>query len=171
MKPPAEGLHRFAQVLAGAGTVGFAAFLAIDFAMPGKIPEALREDRLRLSRTPELVSQPKAASFLELSDGAVPARIPNFEYLEPEARRLQLLRLKPGTEIVVLRPTQSSAWLAPFDVVAAKAGDAELLTAADTLQAHHAKSSGSRMVMFWIGFAGIGLLAIRRVIYRRQHAA
>jgi hypothetical protein len=171
MKPPAEGLHRFAQILTGAGTLGFALLVAIDIAMPGQIPESLREDRLRLSRSPELVAQPKAPSFLELSDGAAPARIPNFDYIEPEARRLQLRRLKPGTEIVVLRPAQPSDWLAPFDIVAAKAGDAELLTTADTLNAHQAKSGRSRMVMFWIGLAGLGLLAVRRILYRSQHAA
>jgi hypothetical protein len=171
MKPPAQGIHRFAQVLTAAGVLGFAVLLAIDIAMPGKLPDTLREDRLRLSKSPELISRPKSASFLELSDGAAPARIPNFEYLEPQSRRLQLRQLKPGTEVIVLRPAQASDWLAPFDIVAVKTSEAELLTTADTLQAHRAKTSGSRMVMFWIGFTGIGLLAARRALYGGANAA
>jgi hypothetical protein len=164
-------IRRLGTVLALAGGVTYLGFLAIDLLMPLRMPAQTREDKLRLARTPLLHPQPKAPAFLELTDGAVPARIPNFNFIEPASTREHLLRLTAGTEVMVLRPAEVSTWLAPFDIVALRVNGAEILSAQATVAAHRERASSSRSVVLYIAFTGAALLGMSRFLQRAPHAA
>ena len=174
MKPPSAylpGIKKLGTVLAVAGTGTYLGFLAIDLLMPLHMPAHTREDKFRLSRAPIHQPQPKAPAFLELTDGAVPARIPNFNFIEPASARARLLKLPEGAEVMVRRPTESSTWLAPFDIVALHVNGEEVLSPQATVAAHRQRAVGSRSVALYIAFAGAALLGLARLAKRVPHAA
>ena len=165
------GLQRFGRTLLAAGLVGSVGFFAFDRLLPIEVPSQLREDRFQLAAKPTLQQPPKSPAYLELTDGALPARVPNFHSLEPASIRESLLSLQPGTEVVVLRPSQPNTWFNGYDILALQVGGRPLLSIEATLSAHENKSSGSLTVCLVIAATGILVLMARNYVAPRHDAA
>ena len=168
---PYPGLRRTGRTLLTAGLVGFLGFFVLDRLLPIEVPTQLREDRFQLAAKPQLQHPPKAPVYLELTDGGLPARIPNFQSIEPESARQSLLSLRPGTEVTVLRPAQATPWFNGYDILALQVGGETLLSIETTLSAHGTKSSGSKTVCLVIAAIGILILMIRNAVVHRYDAA
>ena len=165
------GLRRVGRTLIAAGLFGYSGFLALDFLMPIEAPQKMREDRFHLGGKPQIHTQSKAPAYLELSDGGVPARVPNFHSIESEATRQQLLSLQPGTEVIVLRPAEASTWFNAYDILALRVGHTSVLTVESTLSAHDRHANSSRAVTLYIAVLGVLLLLVRRWLVRQPDAA
>jgi hypothetical protein len=165
------GLQRAGRTLIAAGLVGFFGFLMLDFLLPIEAPSQLRMDRFKLSAKPALHSQSKAPDFLELTDGAMPARIPNFGSIEPVSTRQALLNLEPGTIVTVVRPLQPTTWFNGYDILALSIGDTTVLSIETTLAAHGTRSSAARTVCLGIAAIGTVVLLVRSYVARRHDAA
>jgi hypothetical protein len=165
------GLQRAGRTLVAAGLVGFLGFIMLDFLLPIEAPSQLRMDRFKLSAKPTLQSQSRAPDFLELTDGALPARIPNFGSIEPKSTRQALLNLEPGTIVTVVRPLQPTTWFNGYDILALSIGNTPVLSIKDTLAAHGTKSSASKTVCLSIAAVGAIVLFARSHVARRHEAA
>ena len=168
---PYPGLQRAGRTLIAAGLVGFFGFILLGFLLPVELPQNVREDRLRLSAKPSLHSQSRAPAYLELTDGAMPARIPNFESIEPQSTRQTLRSLEPGTEVTVLRPLAPTTWFNGYDILALRTEEREVLTIEATLAAHATKASRSKTFCLVIAAIGVSVLALRGMITHRPNAA
>ena len=168
---PYPGLQRAGRTLIAAGLVGFVGFLILDMLLPIEVPAQLREDRFRLASKPVIQSQSRAPDYLEITDGAMPARVPNIDSIEPESTRRALLGLEPGTTVTVVRPLRPTTWFNGYDILALSVDSTTVLSIETTLSAHRTKSRASRTVCLAIAAIGALTLLVRSFVARRHNAA
>lgn len=147
------------SVMAGIGLVCVAAFGRPD----ETVSASLRAEKMRLATAPVLVKLPKAIVYLELSDGAIPAYIKDFDQLQPPEVRARLESLSAGTVVTVQRPVPPSLWDGPFAIYGVRIGDDEILSRDMVVAMKRAYWRRVALLLGCLGVLGLVLAATGRL--------